>query len=498
MDIVEPHKIPHAAPTIPSSANIDSVVMAAVVAIGGAASIAYAERIGINAGQGWDGISYTQWAQNIAKTLHDGLTRYHSQRILPSAVVSLFSKHDVPHVLTAFAIMNVAVCTGAAFLWGDLARFMKWSRPAAWAGFVGLFCSFAIAKHAVYYPALTDPTAFALGMGMIWAYLRDRPVVLTGIALASMLTWPALTPLALIMLIVPRVRRVESTGYAEPSRRTKISATALGIVAAATFIITGLHYLAHPLTGVGDEKFAQWVLRPWLVLTLPLLSATIVLGLYYVISPVSQPVQSVRSLNRHRLYLSIAAAVTLYIARSFYLAQFGTRGEGPTGAQFLCEHTLAALRGPLWGIVAHFVYFGPVVAVGIVVWKRIGQVAWSWGPAASLGLMFIVMFAAGSNSRQWSHLVPLLVALCIAATNAWWTRGRVFWFAMIALIWSKVWLHLGYDSVLDWHEFPNQRYFMNTGPYSADRPYVVHFLAAAITLLITNLASRFCRVGAPE
>ncbi|HEY6033466.1 MAG TPA: hypothetical protein VIV58_04380, partial [Kofleriaceae bacterium] len=81
----------------------DGVAMAALVALGGALAIAFGERIGINQGQGWDGISYTEWARDFAHVLHDGLTRYHAQRVLPSAVVYealrlAGAARDVPHV----------------------------------------------------------------------------------------------------------------------------------------------------------------------------------------------------------------------------------------------------------------------------------------------------------------------------------------------------------------------------------------------------------------
>ena len=462
----------------------DGAAMVALVALGGALAIAFGERIGINQGQGWDGISYTQWAQDFARVLHDGLTRYHAQRVLPSAAIYEALKlagaaHDVPHVLRAFAVLDVAVLAAAAALWAHLAATLQWSRAAAWAGFVALFGSFANAKHATYYPALTDPAAFALGMMMAWAYLTDRPIALWCCAVLGVVTWPALPPLALVLLVLPRRSPPEVGGALD--RRIAIG---LGGVAAAVFVIVAFHYLAHPVAGVGDEKFAAWVPRDLLWVTVPLLVALIAAGIAFVIAPVHwrAVIAYVRALPKQRTAIAVGAAVALYVARAIYLAKLGTKGEGPTGAQFLCEHTLAALRGPLWGPVAHIVYFGPIIAVAIACWKRVCSVAWSWGPAAVVAVVLVVAFGAGSNSRQWNHLEPFLVAATIAATAAWWTPRRVIGFAVLAVIWSKVWFHLGYDTALDWHSFPNQRYFMNTGPYSADGPYLVHLAAAALTI----------------
>jgi hypothetical protein len=469
----------------------DGVAMVALVALGGALAIAFGERIGINQGQGWDGISYTQWAQDFARVVHDGLTRYHAQRVLPAAAVYealqvAGAAHDVPHVLRAFAVLDVAVLAVAAALWAQLAATLHWSRAAAWAGFVALFGSFASAKHAVYYPALTDPTAFALGMMLAWAYLTDRPIALWCCAALGVVTWPALPPIALVMLVLPR-REVVDAG--DPlDRRIAIG---LAAVAAVVFVVVAFHYLAHPVPGVGDEKFAAWVPRDLLWLTVPLVIALIVAGIAYALAPVRwrAVIAYARALDRRRLVIAVPATIALYVARAVYLAKLGTKGEGPTGAQFLCEHTLAALRGPLWGPVAHVVYFGPIIAVALVCWRRVCAIAWSWGPAAVLALVLVVAFAAGSNSRQWSHLEPFLVAATIAATAAWWTPRRTIGFAVLALAWSKVWFHLGYDTVLDWHSFPNQRYFMNTGPYSADGPYVIHLVAAVLTIALVSWCS---------
>jgi hypothetical protein len=147
----------------------DALAMAAIVL-----ALSFGERIGINGGQGWDGMAYTEWAGEFwHKVITAGLTRYHSQRVLPSAIVHYALRltrqpTDIPHVIHAFQIMNTIALVSAAVLWADLGRAMRWSLPAVWAGFAALFCNFANARHALYYPTLTDPFAFCLGMALVW------------------------------------------------------------------------------------------------------------------------------------------------------------------------------------------------------------------------------------------------------------------------------------------------------------------------------------------
>jgi len=168
----------------------------------------------------------------------------------------------------------------------------------------------------------------------------------------------------------------------------------------------------------------------------------------------------------------------------------GPKGDGPPGAQFLCEHTLAAIRGPLWGPVHDVVYFGPVFLVALLHWRRVAAWAARLGPGAVFALGLLVAFAAGSQSRQWNHLVPLLVIATLVVTNERWTAPRAVGFALLTLAWSKVWLTIGYDRPLKFHEFPNQRYFMNLGPYASDTMYIVHLGAALITAVALVLLLR--------
>ena len=161
-----------------------------------------------------------------------------------------------------------------------------------------------------------------------------------------------------------------------------------------------------------------------------------------------------------------------------------TADGGPTREQFLGEYGLELLRGPLWGLIHHVVYFGPIVIVAVLAWPRAAAVAAEWGPGAAIGAAMIVGFSAASESRQWIHLLPLLVVLALAATADLWTPRRAVAFALIALARAKVWLRIGFDHVAGWHEQPDQSYFMHIGPYASDRMYAFHLVAAAITAIV--------------
>lgn len=479
-----------------STGRRDTAAMVAIVVALGALTIAVGERIGVNQGQGWDGMGYTQWGQAWWQHIVvEGTTQYSSQRVLPSAIVHyglrLFGlATTAPHVITAFQVLNLAALALAAALWGRLGAVMAWRRASRWVGFVALFGCFANARHALYYPTLTDPTAFALGMAMVYAYLARRPIALWLAAAAASVTWAALTPVALVLLVLPRPA-VEIPELAERWRPAlRWGAVAVGVAAGGAFALIGLHYHAHPLAGVNG--FTRWVRGEWLWLTVPLLIATVGVGSWAI---VGQPRlwnlrAYVRQLSRGRFVVALGAAIALEVVRAWWIARAGTRGPGMVTALFLDEHTQAALLGPLWGPVFQVVYFGPIMLVAVLRWRRIAALAAAWGPGAALALAMALAFAASSQSRQWVHLVPLVVALAIAATDDVWTARRALAFVALALPWSKLWLVIGYDVHVAHREFPNQRYYMHHGPWASDTTYALHLVVCAMSAAVIYLLLR--------
>jgi|GEM_PF-1450203 len=469
----------------------DAVAMVALVIALGAVTIAFGERIGVNYGQGWDGMSYTDWATAWwDRIMVAGTTQYQCQRVLPSAIVhyglrALGMVPSVGRVIVAFQVFDVAMLAFAAALWARLGAAMGWRRAARWVGFVALFGCFANARHALYYPTLTDPAAFALGMVVAWAFLTDRPIALGVAAALGAVTWPVLTPIALVLLVLPRpgVDGVDAVPALEARWHRPVRWTALAIAAAASaaFVAIGLHYRAHPAPGVG--RFTTWVRGDLLWLTVPLLIATIGAGTYVLLAqPRAWNVMGyLRRLAKPRLVAAIVAAIAIELARAWWIRRTGTRGPGFATATFLDEHTQAALLGPLWGPLYHVVYFGPLMIAVALRWRRIAELAAACGPGVVIALAMTLAFAVSSQSRQWIHLLPLVVALAIAATDEVWTTRRALGFTALALVWAKLWLVIGYDVHVAHLEFPNQRYYMNLGPWASTATYAAHLAAAALT-----------------
>ena len=449
----------------------DALGMAAVAALLVVLTVLIGDRIGVNGGQGWDGMAYTLWARDFAhEVLGKGVTVYHAQRQLPPAIVHYLLGASDP--IRGFVILDGLCLVVAAYLWGRIALVLAWSRSASWAGFAAIFTSFAVARHALYYPTLTDGTAFALGMAMVWGFVARRPLVLWVVALLGAFTWPALPPLAIALMVLRR------DPLGEPAVRRWL---ALATGAAGALVACGvcLHYLHAPVPG--DEKWAARVPRDLLVPTLIVLAVWTCAAWFLLARGASGLVAYARSLRLWPTVLAVVGAIAIYALRALWVHRVATQGPGPTGAQFACELALEALRGPAWGLVHHVVYFGPTVLIAIGCWPRIARTAAAWGPGAVIAAAMIVAFAIGSESRQWLHLLPMLVALTIAATHDWWTPRRAIAFAVLGLAWSKLWWPLRYVAPTPPFEWPNLRYFMQQGPWASNGTFLAHLAAAVVT-----------------
>jgi hypothetical protein len=466
--------------------------MAAIVIAVGAFQIVFGERIGINAGQGWDGQAYMRWSGDWWHRLVDlGTDKYQAGRVFPSLIVYEISHTfridpTVPNHCTIFAGVDVAMLAFAAALWAHLATsVMRWRAGAAWVGFAALFGCFANARHAVYDPVLTDPTAFALGMLAVWGYLARKTWAVWLAGALGAFTWPAMTMFALPLVVLPR----PAEPVAPVAGRTwvRIAAAVIAVSATAAFLIAARHFYLHPEHELGMEKFVEWVRSDLLIVTVPLLAATVAAAYYLLLA---QPrawnvVGYARTLRWWRVAIAIAACAAVLVLRAWWIDAVGFLGPGASKYRFMSEHTLQALRGPAWGLVYHVVYFGPIVIVAVLAWRRIAQIAAEWGPGIVVAVAVMIAFAASSQSRQWIQLFPLLATLAVAATHERWTPRAAAIFGVLALAWSKLWLHIGFDQVVNgWHEFPDQRYYMQLGPWASDETYVVHLAAALITVAV--------------
>jgi hypothetical protein len=461
----------------------DLAVMIAIIIAGSAVTILLGERIGIYRGEGWDGQAYAAWARDFPKEiLETGVTTFKSERILPSAVLYLAlsvvgAAHSGDNVIAAFQLFDALALVVTAILLVRIALLLGWSRTQTWVAFVATFLGFANAREALYYPTMTDPAAFALGMGTVWAYLARRPIAQWVIAFASAFTWPALVAFGFAASILPRPAEPLPTTTGRWQRWLAIGLA----VAAAAFIVMWFVYVLSNTVGI-----ERWLVRAHHDLY-PVTIACIVISTSLAAYIVARQPETwsvwpyLRGVGWQRIAFGVVAVAAILVLRELWHERAGTKGYGFGWRELRHYYVANAVLGPLWNVVHQVTYFGPIVLVAIGAWPRIAATGSRWGPTAVLTLGIVVISSVSSDARHLLHVMPFIIVITVTATADWWTPRRAIAFAAIYLVWSKVWLKIGYTSVHDSLSWPDLRFFMQHGPWASDTTFLAHLIAAVVT-----------------
>src|SRR5262249_55810085 len=149
-------------------------------------------------GLGDDGPHYAECAKDFVGTaLSKRIDSYFIQRTLPSFFVWLVltiakvEKSDA-NMIRAFEWMNIVVVALSAYLWCKVARKLAISSSMRWFGTLVLFGSFAIIKWTTWVVVMTDTWGFALGMLLLWCYLRRQFVTAVFTTIAGAFAWPTI------------------------------------------------------------------------------------------------------------------------------------------------------------------------------------------------------------------------------------------------------------------------------------------------------------------
>lgn len=476
-------------------ARTDRIAMIAIVAVGCAATIVFGERIGVHGGEGWDGQSYAAWAGDLPKALADGVTAFQSERMLPSAIVyyalgALGVARTAGRVIVGFQLLDSVALVASAWLLGRIAFALAWSRATTWVAFAAAFLGFANARHALYYPTMTDPSAFALAMAIAWAYVVGRPLVLWIAALASAFTWPALVLVGLLGLALPRATEPPPT---TTGRWHRASAVAVGVAVLGFITWWCAFVLMYPR---GAERWIDRSHRDLWPLSIASLAIPCAAAAYVVAR--HDRTWSVRSylvrVGVWRCVRGVVAIAAIVVASELWRAKVGTQGPGFGWRDLRHYYVATSVHAPLWNLVHHVVYFGPIVVLAIGAWRPIADTAARWGPGAVLALGVVVVTSVSADSRHLLHLLPFAMVATIEATRAWWTPRGALAFIALGVAWSKIWFRIGYVSIHESLDWPDLRWFMHFGPWSNDTTFIIHGVAAVVTAAVLWLVLRGQRV----
>jgi len=151
---------------------------------------------------------------------------------------------------------------------------------------------------------------------------------------------------------------------------------------------------------------------------------------------------------------------------------------------------------PFRALVAHIVYYGPLVFLAIAVWPAVARKGAALGPGAALAVLLAPLLALNPETRQLPFTMVVVVTLTVLYVAE---KERGAWVAaaicIASLLYAKPWwayfapaLKKG-DAFLTW---PFQAYFKHMGPWMTPSSMLDH-TAWLMPVFVLALAWRHLR-----
>jgi hypothetical protein len=468
----------------PRSANKLMVTVMLVMIV---LNFAFAERIPIGKGLGWDGGIYASITRQFPDIVeHRQLNDYYIQRMLPSVLVHYgLSFLRLPmsnlNIIKGFQVLNALALLLAVYLWGRIADHYEIRARGRWLGFVALFVNYHTSNFLLYYPVLTDALGLALAFLMFFFHLKDRPFLLWLTALAGAFVFPTLPICAIPLLLLPS----GTTRVSEPAPLHVNFLSILITVAAAAMIILGRMHIPWSSNwppGVGLSVFLVGLL----------------LAVGYVFLAVRPVVSVLLGYDFERLRLSHLTRMAL-LALLFGIVRVvvsGLRSSQPfylTPIEFAYSIGARSVSRPVLFLIAHVIFFGPMFAVCLLSWRACVRGMIGKAPGLLLIVLLGIIVSLNSESRLIQSFYVMIVPFAVLHVESLKLNRRFYvWFLLISLLMTKLWLSTNAGYVVSAsNETMGQRYFCNHGPWMGDGSYVIQGLV--VVGLLSWLYVRFFR-----
>jgi hypothetical protein len=469
------------------------------IAVAYALAVLFEEKIRVGHGLGWDGEIYGLWAKDFPAAFRTGFDAYYIQRVLPSGVVYAglrllkIAPNDAA-IIRGFELANIVLVALSAWSYDVTARRLTPSARSRWVGAVGLFGCFAIAKFSAFDPVLTDVWAFALGMFQLQFCLTGRRLWLVVVTVLGAFAWPTLLVTGCCLLFFPAPPASVPGGTASPASAIDLGQAgpeplALGRAPAhlndviAALLVAGWVWLCWPMARDGHTLGNSTG-----VIQLNVVALSVAISAVYLFV-------SARALLDDRCLFDLrwqlraawsgraALAILLFGGVTLLRMQL-TNGPSEYGMASNIEMTVfSAIKEPgIFGL-AHVLYWGPLLGVMLLGWRRIIAAIHRAGPAVTLVALAALLLSLNGESRKLANFAPFLYVFALPLLDELRLSARQAWLlSILALLFSRVWIPFDGNMKGDLAEFPGQMLFMVIGPWMNPRMYLLQ--GALVSVLI--------------
>ena len=493
--------------------KFDGFYLSPLIVLGwGLFSFVFLPIIPVASGFGWDGVFYGKIALGFQNML-GSIDSYHANRIFPGVLIhyalrSLHSPFTLESVLLGYRIYNIVILTCSAVFWVLIVKRLKFGRFSKWLGFCALFVNYPLLNLHYYYPALTDGTAFLIGMIMLYAYLVKNQVLLLFVTMLAFFSWPAAVLAGFILFICSDA---ESAGAYNKQESTRFGWFLLLMAPSLAFIrlnFTNEIKLLVIKLGLGERLLTGNSLPSDYVhaslshsLNAVLLALYLAASAWFLLKKLDQ-----RKLAAFTFRREVLAKIFVLMLVLGLLVLMKSRVYSPAlptltpFSYFTYYFTGANVRFPLQFVVGQITYWGPAIVLLMLFFREVAASLQKTALPFLLIFLCAVLFGINSEARPIISFYPFIVAILLQAVDfsalaAKKAFGVVFLCA--SLFYSKIWFPVTLpasvfpDSIWTGLDvFPMQGYFMNFALFSNARLYWVHAAAAAVFTGLLYITSR--------
>lgn len=446
----------------------------------------FGEKIPVNNGLGWDGITYAKITKNFDEQFLKGeIDSYRFQRVLLPFLISkslglLQIAPSDAAIVTAYSVANLLCIALSVFLFFLIANALRLKPAVEIIGFSSLFFSFALLKYSLYYPVLMDTMAFCIGMAFTYFYVKRQFELCFLMVFLGAFVYPNFILFPLLLLFAPEAAKEGGNPWLPKIAR-------LGLVGLfALFVV--YFYVVRDFPLIPEKMKVNPVNQTFLI------PSVIGVMIYLYLT------NSLISLKQNLLafYQSIHIKHILYFvgvvaASKLIISFFAAKGGFPIDSKVYFYNILSqSFTNPLNFWVAHAVYFGLAMLLLIFLTKAFREQVLQHGYGALAWMLAFGFFAIGNESRQLINAYPVFLLFLLMAMQRSWEISPTFAYAyaLLSLLVSRFWYSINANGnfsnntdITGFLEFPLQQYFMFQGPWTSNTMYGIHLIGAGVLLL---------------
>ncbi len=462
--------------------------------------------IPVASGFGWDGVEYGRIAMNF-ENLIGHLDSYRAGRVFPGVLIFYIFKvfylsFDTASILLGFQLYYVIILVASSIIWVLIAKQLRLTSISKWIGFIALFINYPMLNFHFYYSALTDGTAFFIGLFMLYAYLKKYNAWLLIFTMLAFFTWPTGIIIGFILFIYGNI---ENNFYSLKPK--KINLFFILLILSPLFIkllalnLTGelkhLIVLAN-LDGKIFHKFSKPQDYTPVNIDYFLNSLVVILYIFLLYWSILKNFDFFGFIKAHftkTIFFKILISACIFFVLIFLKSLlYSPVLNTLTFSDYVKAVIEAAIRLPVLYLVAHVSYWGPIIILLIIFFKEfVTHLKKDYLPV-TLGFLFTVLFSINPESRPIINFYPFIVVVLIQAIDFSRIKNLKlfsFLFIFVSLLYSKIWLRISIPSSnfpesinTDFDKFPMQWYFMNFGWYMNYQMYVLHAFFAGLFFIM--------------